>query len=562
MTRDDGLHGARLSAHDRLAPFRSVWRNRALRRVQASWVGSYTGDGIIAVAFGVLAYNAGGPKGVALLIAAQMLPAAALAPVVSAATRGVHRERLVLAIDAVRALVAATAAALDAVHIPNAYLVVLAAVSMTATVVSSPARRALAPLFVQSPAELTAVGVVSSVAQAAALTAGPIIAAVLYLAADTSSVLGAAALVLAAVVVAELSLPSTSDVAIRPPSTRRALGLAEGFRAVRLNAQLKLVAAMFVAKNLARGAVNVLVVVVPLELLGLEPSAVGWLSAMIGVGGIIGGIAATSLVGRSRMAGPMALGLGFWALPLLVLGAVPTFAVALVGLAVVGCANTFTDVAGYTLIARSARDDLLTRVLGFHEGMRALSITAGSAITAGLIDLMGTETTIVVVGVAIGAMAAAGALWRTVEVRSSIDHDDLVLLRSHPFFGWLPPVALERVAFTMERRELPAGGVLLRQGDEGDRAYLVAEGELVVDKDGVEIGKVGPGEIVGEIALLRAAPRMATARALVPTRLLAIDRDEFLAAATGGSAAREAADGLIEERLAVADASGGGTQSR
>jgi MFS family permease len=562
VKRGDGPDPAQPSPHDRLAPFRSVWRNRALRQIQTSWAGSYTGDAIIAVAFGVLAYNAGGPKGVALLVAAQMLPAAALAPIVSAATRGVERERLVLAIDSLRALVAAAAAALAAVHVPNGYLVVLAAVSMTAAVVSSPARRALAPLLVQSPAELTAVGVVSSVVQAAALTAGPIIAGVLYLTTDTWSVLAAAALVLAGVVIVELGLPSTSDVAIRPPSARRALGLAEGFRAVRLNAQLKLVAAMFVVKNLARGAVNVLVVVVPLQLLGLEPAAVGWLSAMIGVGGIVGGVAASSLVGRSRMAGPMALGLVFWALPLLVLGLVPTFVVALVGLVVVGGGNTLTDVAGYTLIARSARDDLLTRVLGFHEGMRALSITAGSAITAGLIDLVGTETTLVVLAVAIGVMAGAGALWRKVEVRSSVDHGDLLLLRSHPLFGWLPPMALERVAFTMEQLDLPSGGVLLRQGDPGDRAYIVADGELVVDKDGIEIGRVGPGAVVGEIALLRAAPRMATATAFVPTRLLAIDREEFLAAATGGSAAREAADDLVEERLAVADASVARMQSR
>ena len=92
-------------------------------------------------------------------------------------------------------------------------------------------------------------------------------------------------MLLAGAALAEAGLPSMAEVAIQPLTEGGALGLAEGFAAVRSNAQLKLAAAMFAAKNLARGALNVLVVVVPLDLLGLRPSAVGWLSAMIGARG-------------------------------------------------------------------------------------------------------------------------------------------------------------------------------------------------------------------------------------------------------------------------------------
>ena len=539
----------------RLGPFRAVWSNPALRLVQASWAGSYAGDAIIAVAFGVLAYDAAGSKGVAILVGAQMLPAAFLAPLVSAASRKVPRERLVLAIDGIRTLVAVTAAALAAAHVPHALLLVLAAIAMTATVVSNPARRSLVPLLVSTPAELTAAGVVSSVVQATALTVGPVIAALLYLTTQTWVVLSAAAVLLSAVVVIEAFLPSTSGVAIEPRAERGLLGLSEGFAAVRANAQLKLAAAMFAAKNLARGALNVLVVVIPLELLGLTPSAVGWLSAMIGVGGVVGGIAATTLVGRTRLAGPMAFGLAVWALPLLALGLQPGFVLALAGLAVLGGGNSVTDVAGYTLIARSARDDLLTRVLGFHEGIRALAITAGSAITAIVIALGGVRTSLAAVGVTLGVVAALAAARRSVELPSKVRPEDLRLLRHNPLFGWLPPVALERVAFTVTEMAVPAGGVLLRQGEEGDRAYVVVEGELAAEKDGAEVGRIGPGGVAGEIALLRAAPRMATVKAVTPVRLLVIDRDEFLAAATGGAAAREASDELVETRLAIAETS-------
>ena len=59
-----------------------------------------------------------------------------------------------------------------------------------------------------------------------------------------------------------------------------------------------------------------------------------------------------------------------------------------------------------------------------------------------------------------------------------------------------------------------------------------------------------PGAVVGEIALLHAVARTATVRAAGPARVLAIDGDEFLAAATGGATARDAVDELVTSRLA------------
>src|SRR5262249_39540905 len=197
--------------------------------------------------------------------------------------------------------------------------------------------------------------------------------------------------------------------------------------------------------------------------------------------------------------------------------------------------------------------DLLTRVLGFHEGIRALAITAGSAITAVVVALAGGRWSLAAGGVSLGVVAALAAARPRTQLPSEVRPHGLPLLRGNPLFGWLPPVALERIAFTVTEESLPAGAVLLRQGDEGDRAYLLVEGELVAEKDGVEIGRIRPGGVAGEIALLRSAPRMATVRTVTPVRMLAIDRDEFLAAATGGAAARDAADELVETRLAVAD---------
>jgi hypothetical protein len=130
---------------------------------------------------------------------------------------------------------------------------------------------------------------------------------VLFAVTHAALVLGAAALCFAAAALAELRLPPTADVAVRPEVDEHALrSIAHGWQAVRSEAQLSLVTALFAAKNLGRGALNVLIVLVPLELLDLGSAGVGWLTAVAGTGGVLGGIAAAALVGRRTMIPGMA----------------------------------------------------------------------------------------------------------------------------------------------------------------------------------------------------------------------------------------------------------------
>ena len=72
-----------------------------------------------------------------------------------------------------------------------------------------------------------------------------------------------------------------------------------------------------------------------------------------------------------------------------------------------------------------------------------------------------------------------------------------------------------------------------RRADQGDRFYLIEEGEVEVFEDGVFRRNEGPGDGFGEIALLRDVPRTATVRTIAPTTLLALDRDQFITAVTG-----------------------------
>jgi CRP-like cAMP-binding protein len=95
------------------------------------------------------------------------------------------------------------------------------------------------------------------------------------------------------------------------------------------------------------------------------------------------------------------------------------------------------------------------------------------------------------------------------------------------------------------------GGIVIRQGEVGDRFYVVAAGRLEVDVHGHEVRQLGPGDGFGEIALLRGLPRTATVLATTEAVLLAIDSEPFLAAMTGQPRSRSIAVGLADQRLAA-----------
>jgi signal transduction histidine kinase len=93
------------------------------------------------------------------------------------------------------------------------------------------------------------------------------------------------------------------------------------------------------------------------------------------------------------------------------------------------------------------------------------------------------------------------------------------ILRGLPYFTDLPDDLLSRVCDASEQISISQGRVIIEEGSTSEEMYVVVDGELAVtkrsgDKD-VELGRIGPGEVVGEIALLDQAPRTATVSALM-----------------------------------------------
>ena len=116
-------------------------------------------------------------------------------------------------------------------------------------------------------------------------------------------------------------------------------------------------------------------------------------------------------------------------------------------------------------------------------------------------------------------------------------------LRKVPLFEDLPEADLLRICEDVEEMPLSSGEQLFAEGATGDRAYVIMEGQLEILKASsgrdVLLAVREPGEVVGEMALLEEAPRMASARARTDSVLLAIRKkqlDELLD--TSSSAAR------------------------
>jgi MFS family permease len=533
-----------------LDAFKAVFTNPGLLRVEVAWGFAITAYWAFIIALSVYAYDEGGAAAVGLVGLVRVLPAFVAAPFAGVLGDRYRRERIMFVISLGRAVFMAATAAAIIVGSPIWLVYTLAgAVALTASMVR-PMQSALLPQLARTPEELTAANLVVTTIESSGIFLGPAVGGLLLAATNTETVFAAAAgsFALSALLVAAIRVEGVVERARREGGFFREFFA--GFGAIGGDRNLRLIIGLYGAQTLIAGALNVLIVVAALELLDLGEAGVGFLNSAVGVGGLFGALAAFALVGRQRLASDFGLGLILWGFPIALIGVFPNPTIALVLLGIVGVGNTVVDVAALTLLQRTVPDEVLTRVFGVVQSVFVATLGLGAIAAPLMTGTIGIRWAMVVTGAILPVLAAL--LWRRIralDLEALVPTRELALLRAIPLFKPLPAPAIDQLASHLIPVHAAAGTEVVRQGESGDRFFVVAAGEVDVFIDGRQIGTLGADEHFGEIALLRDVPRTATVKAKTDSDLYALERDEFLSAVTGHAASAEAADAIVSSRL-------------
>lgn len=541
------MSAERSGTSPRRAAFNRVASHGGLRRALLAYLAFCSVEFAAWVAVLVYAMAEGDATTVAIVAVAQLVPAALLAPVLASRLDRLHRRAVLpVAYGVITVLLVATAVAM----LVGLSLPVIVGMSTLATVVIAlgrPAHFSVVPRLVDEPEDLVAANVVSTSADAMGTLIGPGMAGlVMALATPGFAVLASAVL---------MALGVAAIVSLRIPEHEPLSGTSEDGHSERVDDEPTsrvetpiLIGAML---GVISGASDVLIVVLALDILAIGDAGAGYLNAALGLGGVLGSVAAAWLVGSRRLARALVLGAAVAATAMALISVVPAAPLLIV---VLGLGFSVAEVANRTLLQRTAPLRGLGAAFGRLEGAMLLGLAVGSMTSPFVIDRVGGE----------GAFGVFGILFFVVVVRrwGSLRRADasfdvplqvLEILQGATMFAPLDPPMTERLARGGHLVTVGAGTPILTQGERGTEMYVIGDGSVSVLRNGVELRSLEPGDVFGEIALLTDAPRNATVVATVPTTVVRLEREVVMEALAANRGSRRALGRLAASRMARDD---------
>jgi MFS family permease len=216
---------------------------------------------------------------------------------------------------------------------------------------------------------------------------------------------------------------------------------------------------------------------------------------------------------------------------------------------VMGVGYAVVEIAETTLMQRLVPDDVLGRAFGVVESLYVAATGAGALAAPILVAGLEVRGALVALGVALALLAIA-LLPRLArfEAATPVGEREFALLRGVPFLAPLALATVENLARRAVSVPMRLGDAVIRQGEVGDRFYVIADGEVEISRDGISQGRSSAGDFFGEVALLRDVRRTATVAATQAGTLLVLERGDFLAAVTGHPRSTEAASAVVRER--------------
>jgi len=528
------------------------FENRDLGLLGAARIGLSFSSWSFAIALGVYGFEAHGIVGAGLVALIRLLPGAIASPFSGLLADRYSRRQVLLVSAATMAAILAGAAVAAGAGAPTGVVFVFPALFAVAASGYAPAEAAMFPLLARTPQELSASNVNHAAMENAGFIAAAIATGVLLTATSPGIVFAVAAAVtaLAAVLIALVRRdrrPEYEDDEI--PSVARELTL--GARALVFHPALRLSSLTLVLLLLYEGFADVILIALALELLHLEEGAVGFLNAAWGIGALVGGAALALMLDRGHLVAAIAGGSLLLGLATVLPGVFPEEATSYLAWFGIGIGFTFVEVAGKTLMYRLASDETMGRVISALEAGRLLAMALGSLGAILLVEWLHPDGALIVLGALMPIfVVVCWARLRAFEVGAPVAEGPYHLLRENSIFAPLPIATVERLSHDLAPVEFGAGEEVIVQGDHGDRFFVIESGRVEVFENGEFRRHEGPGESFGEIALLHDVPRTATVRTTEPTRLLALEREQFLTAVTGHRRSHQLAGDVVDGRWA------------
>ena len=528
----------------------TVFRSADLRAVVGAYALFIASEYSAWIAILVWAYGQGGSFAAGVIALAQLVPAAIAAPLVASLADRRSPAAVLIGGFAFQAVALAATAAAMAADAP--VLVWLCAILASTTVVTTrPALAALLPALVHRVEELGATNATLGWVDSSGVVIAGVATGVVLGASGTAAGVGVAAGLAAAAAAASFRVRRTKKLGAEDEAPPFGEQLRGGLAAVGANGAARTLLGLQTATWVVVGSLDILFVVLAIRVLHDGPGWVGYLNTAYGAGGLVGGVIAAALIGARRLALPI---LGSGALLGAALAAVAisssTAAAALL-LALVGGARLFLDVATRTLLQRIVPADVLGRVFGLVEGFSMVGLALGSVLAPLLVWAAGPKGAFVGLALVLPIVAiVAGRRILLLDRTARVPVVEIALLRSIPIFRSLPAPSLETAAAALVPTEVAAGMTLIEEGDPDAAHYFaICSGEVEVSRGGHVVTRVGRGDGVGEMALLRPIPRTATVTAVSDVLAYALDRESFLVAVTGHARTTTAADSVITSRF-------------
>lgn len=550
-----------------LATYRRVFANPALARLLAGEFISSIGDWLYLVALLVVVYQRENDTVILGIVgAARVLPYVFLSVPAGIIVDRVDRRMVLMVTDIARGVIMLGLAALVAVEGPLWAIVALTLAAAALATFFGPAIGAYLPSLVRDESELGPANSAWASLDNLGFIVGPAVAGLLIALGGVTIAFVLNAVTFAVVAVILWGLPP------RAPTPQHSDEGEEGaakrstpLRALLSGSERPLlgIGLVNVVGQFIFGGLSILTVVLAVDVLRAGDAGTGFLNAAIGIGGLVGAVVSGVLVLRRRLAPPLLLGALLFGGGLALLGVSDLLIPAMLGFAVLSIGDLILNVVNTTLLQRIVDDAARGRVFGIVHTAAVSAYAAGSLLIpiastqAGLPLTMGLAA-----GAIVGAVAISIALLGPLAVQAaSLDADRAVLLGA-PVFAGLPPGQLESAARRAGVRHYSEGDTIIRQGDEADVAYVIASGAVRVAQtragaaEPVELRRMGPGEVFGEIGLLSGVARTATVTAAEPTTLLTLERDAFLDLVAGSGVGDRLFDlhgGRMHLRAAVDD---------